>query len=81
MVFVSCLFFFLGHTCRIWNFLGQGSNLRHGRDNVGPLTHCAIAGTSLVSSFMALFKGFPLLLDHILHLIVTDMNIEEIIFC
>ena len=39
-------FFFFGHTCSIWEFLGQGSNLSHSWDlhhnwgNTGSLTHC-----------------------------------------
>ena len=39
--------YFFGHVCRMWNFLGQGSNPWHSSDlsrcsdNVRSLTHCA----------------------------------------
>ena len=34
-----------GHTCSIWKFLGQGSNLSHSCSSAGSLTHCATEGT------------------------------------
>ena len=56
---VGCLFtFFFGHSCSMWKFLGQGSNLScscdlgHGCGIAGSLTHCAIVGTPfLMMSF------------------------------
>ena len=43
---LSCLLFFFGHACGMWEFLGQGLNLHHSSDlsfcsdNAEPLTYC-----------------------------------------
>ena len=52
---ISFFFFFLSHTCSIWNFPGQGSNpncicdLHHSYGTSGSLTHCARLGVRPVS--------------------------------
>ena len=53
-----------GHTCSMWNFPGQGSNLRHSSDpsiysdNDGSLTHCTIELLSFVLYSLPCSIGF-----------------------
>ena len=53
--FLFLSFFFYGHTCGTWKFLGQGSNPRLCSDQVaavGVLTGCATEGTPKRNKFL-----------------------------